>query len=152
MPTLSSLLTTALQEIIPEAGQLLHHVYGTHIIRTSLLLLAGKSLVSADDKLRSKKSKQWKGSVAPMKNLMESNSGSSTNGVTTNQTKKTPLEFGQCLAALRQTLDVALGKGGASPTLARDAAIRPTSCVAVQVSSTALKRLTCLNHRQAHPL
>lgn len=128
LPTLSSLLASAIQEFTPEAGQLLHHIYGTHIIRTSLLLLAGKSLVSAEDKMRSKKSKQWKGSVAPMRNLLDTEQAN----VTAEQVKQTPPEFKTLLASLRTALDVALGKGGSS-TLAREAAIKPVSCVVVQV-------------------
>lgn len=138
---MSTLLNRAINDLIPASTELMYHIYGTHIIRSSLLLLSGKPLATNGDRMRSKKSKAWKGSVAPMKNLLESVEGKGAH----EERKNVPQEFRDTLSALRRALDVGLGKGQ-SATLVRDAAIQPISCIPVQVGlEDTLFRLSVLN-------
>lgn len=128
LPLMSDLLPSAIRELVPATSDLLYHTYGTHLLRTSLILLSGQNTTTNanDDKMRSKKSKRWKGSMAPMKNLLDDRSVKLDSQ---GEAKKVPKAFQAVLSELRRALDSTLGSG----TVARDAAIQPTSCIVVQI-------------------
>ncbi|KEI41361.1 uncharacterized protein L969DRAFT_85139 [Mixia osmundae IAM 14324] len=84
LPTMTSMLITACQEIAQNLPDLLFDTHGTHLVRSALLLLSGITSSSAPQertpgsygqhgrKMRSKKSERWLSNKAPHRAFVDS--------------------------------------------------------------------------------
>jgi nucleolar protein 9 len=74
LPLMSTILLSALSELLPFISTLIYDPFGSHAIRILLLVFSGQAPLSEGDKSRSaersKKSQNWRGRQGAMKNFL----------------------------------------------------------------------------------
>jgi len=119
---MTALLVSAIREMLPILRDLVCQTYASHLVRTTLSLLTGRSVGFADNDYnkkqaanqRSKKSKRFKEFQAPMKNLLPaanltSNSASGEQQLQDQLRRKVPDEFKNLQTEMYSSISKALG-------------------------------------------